>query len=101
MRFSFAAAVAALAAGVVASDAVTETVTAYTTFCPEATTIVHGSSTYSISTVRNPFCDGWAMRISNRRMARVERDSRDLPRDSPHIPSDNTHPTPICTSPLD
>ncbi|KAJ5368824.1 uncharacterized protein N7496_008584 [Penicillium cataractarum] len=50
MRFSFAAVVAALAAGVVASDAVTETVTAYTTYCPEATSIVHGGSTYSIST---------------------------------------------------
>lgn len=72
MRFSFAAAVAALAAGAVASDAITETVTAYTTYCPEATTIVHGSSTYSVSTVRNPFCDGWAMRISDRRMERVE-----------------------------
>ncbi|KAF3392827.1 hypothetical protein F1880_008542 [Penicillium rolfsii] len=50
MRFSFAAVVAALAAGVVAQDAVTETVTAFTTYCPEATTLVHGSSTYSIST---------------------------------------------------
>lgn len=99
MRFSFAAAIAALAAGAVASDAVTETVTAYTTYCPEATTIVHGSSTYSISTVRNPFCDVWAMRISDRRMGRVEI-KRDLPRDSPHIPSDTTLPTPIYTSPL-
>ncbi|GLI81658.1 hypothetical protein PoHVEF18_010044 [Penicillium ochrochloron] len=50
MRFSFAAVVAALAAGVVATDAVTETLTAYTTYCPEATSIVHGGSTYSIST---------------------------------------------------
>jgi hypothetical protein len=54
MRFSFAAVVAALAAGVVATDAVTETLTAYTTYCPEATSIVHGGSTYSISTVRAP-----------------------------------------------
>ncbi|KAJ5668861.1 hypothetical protein N7462_009931 [Penicillium macrosclerotiorum] len=49
MRFSIAA-IAALAAGVVASDVVTETVTHYTTYCPEATSIVHGGSTYSIST---------------------------------------------------
>ncbi|KAJ5438340.1 uncharacterized protein N7458_009338 [Penicillium daleae] len=57
MRFSFAAAVAALAAGAVASDAVTETLTSYTTYCPEATSIVHGGSTYSISTVRvSPPC---------------------------------------------
>lgn len=56
MRFSFAAAVAALAAGAVASDAVTETLTTYTTYCPEATSIVHGGSTYSMSTVRFPPC---------------------------------------------
>ncbi|KAJ5117086.1 hypothetical protein N7448_004033 [Penicillium atrosanguineum] len=47
MRFSIA--VLALAAGALAAD-VTETVTQYTTFCPEATTIAHGGHTYSIST---------------------------------------------------
>ncbi|KAJ6134347.1 hypothetical protein N7523_000669 [Penicillium sp. IBT 18751x] len=47
MRFSIVA--LALAAGALAAD-VTETVTQYTTYCPEATTISHGSHTYSIST---------------------------------------------------
>ena len=51
MRFSIAA--LAFAAGAVASDVLTETVTAYTTYCPEATSIVHGGTTYSISTVRS------------------------------------------------
>lgn len=50
MRFSIAAALSALAATAVASDVVTETVTQYTTYCPESTSIVHGSHTYSIST---------------------------------------------------
>ena len=48
MRFSIAA-LTALAAGALAAD-VTETVTQFTTYCPEATTIAHGSHTYSIST---------------------------------------------------
>ncbi|KAJ5143152.1 uncharacterized protein N7515_001939 [Penicillium bovifimosum] len=48
MRFSVAA-VAACAAGAMAG-VVTETVTAFTTYCPEATSVVHGSHTYSIST---------------------------------------------------
>lgn len=49
MRFS----IAALAAGAVGAMAgvTTETVTAYTTYCPEATSVVHGGHTYSISTV--------------------------------------------------
>lgn len=51
MRFSITAALA-LAAGAVATDAITETVTQYTTYCPEATSIVHSGTTYSISTVR-------------------------------------------------
>ncbi|KAJ5591723.1 uncharacterized protein N7459_002092 [Penicillium hispanicum] len=49
MRFSIAA-LTALAAGAFASDVVYETVTHYTTYCPEATSLVHGSHTYSIST---------------------------------------------------
>lgn len=49
MRFSIAAAVTALAAGA-AANAVTETITHYTTYCPESTSIVHGGQTYSIST---------------------------------------------------
>ncbi|CAI7635410.1 unnamed protein product [Penicillium bialowiezense] len=49
MRFSIAALVAG-AVGAVASGVTTEVVTAYTTYCPEATSIVHGSQTYSIST---------------------------------------------------
>ncbi|KAJ5988569.1 hypothetical protein N7481_003779 [Penicillium waksmanii] len=48
MRFSIATALT-LAAGAFAG-VVTETVTDYTTFCPEATSIVHGGSTYSVST---------------------------------------------------
>ncbi|KAJ5232733.1 hypothetical protein N7468_005689 [Penicillium chermesinum] len=48
MRFSLAA--VAFAVGAVASQAVTETLTDYTTYCPEATTISYGSHTYSIST---------------------------------------------------
>lgn len=48
MRFSIATALT-LAAGACA-NVVTETVTQYTTYCPEATSIVHGSHTYSIST---------------------------------------------------
>lgn len=54
MRFSIAALVAG-AVGAVASGVTTEVVTAYTTYCPEATSIVHGSQTYSISTVRSMF----------------------------------------------
>ncbi|CAI7576646.1 unnamed protein product [Penicillium glandicola] len=48
MRFS----IAAIALGAVGAMAgvVTETLTEYTTYCPEATSIVHGSHTYSIST---------------------------------------------------
>ncbi|KAJ5707244.1 hypothetical protein N7488_007045 [Penicillium malachiteum] len=49
MRFSIAA-VLALASSAFAVEAVTETVTMYTTYCPEATSIVHGGTTYSIST---------------------------------------------------
>ncbi|KAJ5178887.1 hypothetical protein N7492_002097 [Penicillium capsulatum] len=49
MRFSIAALTAALVAGV-SANASTEVVTQYTTYCPEATSIVHGSHTYSIST---------------------------------------------------
>lgn len=57
MRFSIAALTAALVACVSANasasaSASTEVVTQYTTYCPEATSIVHGSHTYSISTVR-------------------------------------------------
>ncbi|KAJ5542987.1 hypothetical protein N7535_005411 [Penicillium sp. DV-2018c] len=48
MRFSIAA-LTACAAGAMAG-VVTETVTAFTTYCPEATSVVHGSHTYSIST---------------------------------------------------
>jgi hypothetical protein len=50
MRFSIAA-LATLAMGVAATDYTTEVVTQYTTYCPEATSIVHGSHTYSVSTV--------------------------------------------------
>jgi len=49
MRFSIAA-LATLALGVAATDYTTEVVTQYTTYCPEATSIVHGSHTYSVST---------------------------------------------------
>lgn len=53
MRFSIAAMTAALVAGV-SANASTEVVTQYTTYCPEPTSIVHGSHTYSISTVCFP-----------------------------------------------
>ncbi|KAJ5605937.1 hypothetical protein N7510_008718 [Penicillium lagena] len=49
MRFSIAA-LATLAMGVAATDYTTEVVTHFTTYCPEATSIVHGSHTYSVST---------------------------------------------------
>lgn len=49
MRFSIAA--LALGAAGAMAGVVTETLTEYTTYCPEATSIVHGSKTYSISTV--------------------------------------------------
>jgi len=49
MRFSITS-LLALAVGATAIEAVTETVTMYTTYCPEATSIVHSGTTYSIST---------------------------------------------------
>jgi hypothetical protein len=55
MRFSVAAASAALVAGAAAqynSTApvyVTEVVTAFTTYCPEATSLVHNGVTYTVS----------------------------------------------------
>ncbi|KAJ5838470.1 uncharacterized protein N7525_003658 [Penicillium rubens] len=48
MRFSIAA--LTLGAAGAMAGVVTETVTEYTTYCPEATSVVHGSKTYSIST---------------------------------------------------
>ena len=44
---------AALFAGVAVANynITTETVTAYTTFCPEATTLTHGSSTITVTAV--------------------------------------------------
>ncbi|KGO64977.1 hypothetical protein PITC_041960 [Penicillium italicum] len=48
MRFSIAA--LALGATGAMAGVVTETVTDYTTYCPEATSFVHGSQTYSIAT---------------------------------------------------
>lgn len=61
MRFSVAA-IAALASGATAAVAAggsssavpsvtTEVVTSYETYCPEATSFVHGSSTYSVTKV--------------------------------------------------
>ena len=52
MRFTIATALT-MAAGAFAG-VFTETVTDYTTYCPEATSIVHGGSTYSVSTVCLP-----------------------------------------------
>jgi hypothetical protein len=57
MRFSLFATVATLAAGVMAGAAdeqpETVVVTEYTTFCPKSSTsFVHGTETYSVSTVR-------------------------------------------------
>ncbi|WEW57910.1 hypothetical protein PRK78_003377 [Emydomyces testavorans] len=54
MRFSIAASaalVASAAAGYVNTNAtaVTEVVTAYTTFCPGPTTITHGTKTYTVT----------------------------------------------------
>lgn len=55
MKFS-AVAVAALVAGASAhyNETVytTEVVTAYTTYCPSATTITHGTKTYTVTEVR-------------------------------------------------
>jgi len=55
MRFAVAAAAAGLAGVAVAQNAtvsdvyVTDVVTAYTTFCPEATKITHAGQTYTVS----------------------------------------------------
>jgi len=52
MHFSSAVAVAALVAGVSAwknETYVTDVVTSYTTYCPEATTIVQGSKTWTVT----------------------------------------------------
>ena len=60
MRFS-AATVLAAAAGAHAWSNVTyttEVVTALTTYCPEATMITHGSSTYTITEVRRDLDSG-------------------------------------------
>ena len=74
MRFSIAAVVAALAAGVLGQQGygypsssssssssstpiqyTTDVVSVYVTYCPEATTLTYGSSTYVVSTVRTLF----------------------------------------------
>ena len=58
MRFSTALLAAALAAVSVSANFnastvyTTEVVTAYTTFCPAATSIVHGTQTYVVTEVR-------------------------------------------------
>ncbi|CRG90456.1 hypothetical protein PISL3812_07500 [Talaromyces islandicus] len=49
MRFS-AASLLALAAGAVATSTITEVVTTYETYCPEATSFVSGSSTIHVTT---------------------------------------------------
>ncbi|MCJ1248783.1 hypothetical protein MMC30_006002 [Trapelia coarctata] len=55
MRFTVAAAAAALVAGVSANYSnattvyTTEVVTAYTTYCPAPTSIVHGNQTYTVT----------------------------------------------------
>lgn len=59
MRYSYIAAPLALAAGASAShlggnstiEYTTEVVTAFTTYCPSATSIVHASSTYVVTEV--------------------------------------------------
>lgn len=57
MRFSIIAASAALISGAAAGygnysvDYTTEIVTAYTTYCPAATQIVHGKQTYTVTEV--------------------------------------------------
>jgi hypothetical protein len=54
MKFSAAAVAAAFVAGVSATQNVTyttEVVTAFTTYCPYATTFTHGSSTYTVTEV--------------------------------------------------
>ena len=60
MRFTVAAFAAALVAGASASSYqnattlyTTEVVTAYTTYCPAATSIVHGNITYTVTEVRD------------------------------------------------
>lgn len=50
MRFSIAA-LTALAAGAVAVNVTTEVVTHYETYCPEATTLIHGTETYPVTAV--------------------------------------------------
>jgi hypothetical protein len=58
MRTSTIAASAAFVAGALANSNgtvsyTTEVVTAYTTYCPAATQITHGASTYTVTEVRN------------------------------------------------
>jgi hypothetical protein len=70
MRFSIAAVVAALAAGVLGQQGyglssstssstpiqyTTDVVSVYVTYCPEATTLTVGGSTYVVTTVRTFF----------------------------------------------
>lgn len=59
MRFT-AASVVAFAAGALASasssaSVITEVITSYETYCPEATTFVAGSSTVSVTAVCLPY----------------------------------------------
>ena len=59
---SVVAASAALVAGANAwanATYTTEVVTAYTTYCPKPTQVVHGAKTYTVTKVSNPqLCDG-------------------------------------------
>ena len=64
MRFTVAAVTAALVAGASAQYQnattlyTTEVVTAYTTYCPAATSIVHGNVTYTVTEVRHLSIEG-------------------------------------------
>ena len=48
---------AALIANVSATKYTTKVVSAYTTYCPEATTLTHGSSTYTVTEVSHLAAD--------------------------------------------
>ena len=64
MRFAVAAIATTLVAGASASYQnattlyTTEVVTAYTTYCPAATSIVHGNVTYTVTEVRDISIEG-------------------------------------------
>lgn len=66
---SVIAASAALVAGANAWGNVTyttEVVTAYTTYCPKPTQVIHGAKTYTVTKVSSPVGDGLESQVGTR-----------------------------------